>query len=65
MANQELILTSVKIPSNLWDEFKVAIIRYKFSFHKLANRTIHLYLTDSEFRKKIHNYNDLSLETEE
>jgi len=47
-------LTSVKIFSNKWDDFKIACIKYKFSFFKLSNACISLYLKDEEFRKKIH-----------
>jgi len=63
MANKNQSLTSVKIDSDLFDEFKVACVRHKFSFQKLAERTIHLYLTDEEFRKEIHSHNNLELES--
>ena len=61
MADKKQSLTSVKINSELFDEFKVACVRHKFSFQKLAERTIQLYLTDDEFRKEIHNHNNLEL----
>lgn len=61
MADKKQSLTSVKIDSELFDEFKIACVRHKFSFQKLAERTIHLYLTDDEFRKEIHNHNNLEL----
>ena len=62
MSNKkEMTLTSVKIQSELFDEFKVSCVRHKFSFQKLADRAIHLYLTDDNFRKQIHNHNDLDL----
>jgi len=61
--NQQL--TSVKIDKDLFEEFKVACVKMKFSFQKLAERTMHLYLTDEEFRKQIHKHSDLSLEEEE
>ena len=49
----------------MWDRFKILCIKYKFSFQKLADRAIHLYLTDMEFRKKIHNHTDLTYGDEE
>lgn len=55
-------LTSVKIKSDLWDEFKVECIRKKFSFQKLSDRAIYLFLTDEDFRKKIMNQTNLDLE---
>ena len=40
---------------------KVSSIRHKFNLQKLANRAVHLYLTDEEFRKKLHNHTDLTI----
>ena len=57
--NQQL--TSVKIDKDLFEEFKVACVKMKFSFQKLAERTMHLYLTDEEFRKQIHNHTALTI----
>lgn len=59
---KEQTLTSVKIKSDLFDEFKVSCVRHKFSFQKLADRAIHMYLTDEDFRKTIHSHNNLDLE---
>ena len=54
-----LKLTSVKIADRLFEDFKVSSIRYKFNLQKLVNRSVHLYLTNEEFRKKLHNHTDL------
>ena len=56
-----LKLTSVKIADRLFEDFKVSSIRYKFNLQKLVNRSVHLYLTDDEFRKKLHNHTDLTV----
>ena len=61
MANTDKTLTSVKIKSDLFDEFKIECVKRKFSFQKLADRAIHLYLTDEDFRKQINNHNNLDL----
>jgi hypothetical protein len=61
MSKKEMTLTSVKIQNDLFEEFKVSCVRHKFSFQKLADRAIHLYLTDDLFRKQIHNHNDLDI----
>jgi len=61
MAKKESTLTSVKIDSQLWDEFRIESIKRKFSFQKLADRAIHLYLTSEDFRKEIHNHNNLDI----
>lgn len=54
---KDLTLTSVKIQTDLFENFKIECVKRKFSFQKLANRAIYLYLTDEEFRKKITNQN--------
>ena len=61
MASKNLKLTSVKIVDHLFEDFKISSIRYKVNLQKLANRAVHLYLVDEEFRKKIHNHTDLTI----
>ncbi len=56
-----MTLTSVKVQSELFEQFKISCVKYKFSLQKLADRTIHLYLTDEEFRKKVHSHTDLDI----
>ncbi len=57
--NESRTLTSVKVDTELFEEFKVQTIRYKFSLQKLVDRAILLYLEDDEFRNKLHSKNDL------
>ena len=59
---KNMTLTSVKVKSNLFESFKIECIRRKFSFQKLSDRAIHLFLTDEDFRKKITNHTNLNLE---
>ena len=54
-----MILTSVKVQSALFEDFKVACVRHKFSLQKLTDRAIHMYLTDEDFKRQIHNHNNL------
>ena len=61
MANDKT-LTSVKIKSDLFETFKIECVKRKFSFQKLADRAIHLYLTDEDFRKQVSNHTNLELE---
>ena len=49
-------LTSVKIDADIFEQFKIECVKRKFSFQKLADRAMHLYLTDEVFRKQIHNH---------
>jgi hypothetical protein len=54
-------LTSVKVNEELFEEFKVMCVRTKFSLQKLVDRSIHLYLTNDDYRKEIHNHTNLIL----
>jgi len=55
-----MTLTSVKVQSDLFEDFKLECVKQKFSLQKLVDRTIHLYLTDTEFKKSIHSHNNLN-----
>lgn len=56
MAVSDKKLTSVKIDEELWDEFKIFCVRYKFSFQKLSERAIDMYLKDEQMRRMFHNH---------
>ena len=58
---KEMTLTSVKVKSNLFENFKIECVKRKFSFQKLSDRAIYLYLTDEDFRRQITNQTDLEL----
>ena len=58
---KEMTLTSVKVKSNLFENFKIECVKRKFSFQKLSDRAIFLYLTDEDFRKKINSQTNLDL----
>tara|TARA_R110000744_G_scaffold332456_2_gene437879 strand:+ start:257 stop:436 length:180 start_codon:yes stop_codon:yes gene_type:complete len=55
MANKKL--TSVKIDEALWDNFRIECIKRKFSFQKLSERSVDLFMNDEEFRRTITNHN--------
>jgi hypothetical protein len=55
---QKMQLTSVKVPEDLFEQFKIACVKYKFSVQKLTERSMYLYLTNEDFRKTIHNQLD-------
>jgi hypothetical protein len=59
------VLTSVKVNEAIWDEFRISCVKYKFSFQKLSDRAMHLYVTDPEFRKQIHNHTNIEIKQEE
>jgi hypothetical protein len=54
-------LTSVRVGSDLFQEFKEQCVRDKFSLQKLVDRAIFLYITDKEFKKKIESQVNLKL----
>ena len=60
-AKKDMTLTSVKIKSDLFENFKIECVKRKFSFQKLADRALFLYLTDEDFRKSITNQTNLEL----
>jgi hypothetical protein len=57
-------LTSVKVPEDLFEQFKIACVKYKFSVQKLTERSMYLYLTNEDFRKQVHNQLDTQLPQE-
>ena len=66
MTNKKpMTLTSVKVQSNLFENFKIECVKRKFSFQKLADRALFLYLTDEDFRKQITNQINLELKGNE
>ena len=46
-------LTSVKILKGLYKHFKLVTVNTKMSLQKITNRSMHLYMTDDDFREKI------------
>jgi len=57
---KKMVLTSVKVPDNLFEDFKVASVRSKFSLQKLVERSMMLYLENEEFRKQLHSFNSVN-----
>lgn len=55
------VLTSVKLDAEMFEQFKIEAIKSKFSFQKLTERSIHLFLTNPEFRKMLLNHNNLDM----
>jgi len=49
----ETVVTSVKINKTNYDNFKVSIIRDKFSLQEMLNNSLYLYLNDEKFREKV------------
>ena len=66
MSNKKpMTLTSVKVKSDLFENFKIECVKRKFSFQKLADRALFLYLTDDALRKQITNQVNLEINNEQ
>lgn len=59
--NNDKKLTSVRVTPTLFKKFKQECIENKFSFQKLADRAMYLYLTDEEFKKQINLQTNISI----
>ena len=53
---EELKLTSVKILQDLYKKFKLDALSDEFTLQKLVNRSMDLYVLDSEFKLQIHEH---------
>ena len=54
-------LTSVKILSNLYSQFKRVTLDDKMSLQKLVNRSLTLYVEDLKFKNKIDSFAELQV----
>ncbi len=54
-------LTSVKILSNLYSQFKRVTLDDKMSLQKLVNRSLTLYVEDPKFKNKIDSFAELQV----
>lgn len=48
------VITSVKIPQTLYEDFKVTAVKTKLGLQDIVERSMYMYLTDSNFRQTIH-----------
>jgi hypothetical protein len=48
------VITSVKIPQTLYEDFKVTSVKTKMNLQDIVERAMFMYLTDSQFRQTIH-----------
>ena len=62
MKSSQKKLTSVRVHPKLFTKFKELCLKEDFSFQKLADRCLYLFLTDKVFKEKILNQDNISLE---
>ena len=48
------VITSVKIPQVLYEDFKVTSVKTKMNLQDIVERAMFMYLTDSNFRQSVH-----------
>jgi len=48
------VITSVKIPQTLYEDFKVTAVKTKLGLQDIVERAMYMYLTDTQFRQTIH-----------
>jgi hypothetical protein len=48
------VITSVKIPDSLYEDFKMMSVRTKMNLQDIVERSMYLYMTDNNYRMKIH-----------
>jgi hypothetical protein len=53
-AKVERVLTSTKIPIKLYEDFKVVTELSRLGLQDLVERSMYLYMSDSDYRMKIH-----------
>ena len=56
MSKKEVQLTSVKVDTKCFDDFKIECVKRKYSLNKLVNTAMYLYLNDEDFRKRVTNH---------
>jgi hypothetical protein len=54
ISKSKRVITSVKIPDVLYEDFKVTSVKTKINLQDIVERSIFMYLTDSKFRQTIH-----------
>jgi len=55
---KKMVLTSVKVNEDRFNDFKVECIRDRFSLTNLVNRCMDLYLNDEDFKRAILNHKE-------
>lgn len=54
VSKSKRVITSVKIPQTLYEDFKVTSVKTKMSLQDIVERAMFMYLTNSSFRESVH-----------
>jgi hypothetical protein len=54
-------LTSIKLIEDIYKNFKSNTVNTSMSLQKLINRTIYLYNSDTNYKNRLNNTNDLTV----
>ena len=58
VTDKKMVLTSVKVEQDRFNDFKVECVRDRFTLTNLVNRCMDLYLNDADFRRAILNHQE-------
>jgi hypothetical protein len=58
VTDKKMVLTSVKVEQDRFNDFKVECVRDRFTLTNLVNRCMDLYLNDQDFRRAILNHQE-------
>jgi len=58
VTEKKMVLTSVKVEQDRFNDFKVECVRDRFTLTNLVNRCMDLYLNDQDFRRAILNHQE-------
>jgi hypothetical protein len=54
MENKKRMTTTIKVYEDAYSDFRVMAVKTKLNFQDLVERSMYLYLTDTDYRYKIH-----------
>jgi hypothetical protein len=54
MENKKRTTTTIKVYEDAYSDFRVMAVKTKLNFQDLVERSMYLYLTDTDYRYKIH-----------
>ena len=54
-------LTSIRLIEEIYKEFKYSTVNSKMNLQKLVNRSMNLYILDSNYKSKLDNTTSLSI----
>ena len=54
MSKTQKTSTSIKVSSTLYEDFRISSVKSKVTLHDIVEKSLYCYMTDPEFRKRLH-----------